>query len=283
MGQPQEKQELYYNKYWSKIEVCTNNDNNNNNGVSLFVRDYLSAMRQSTPSMNRIYPVFKAYVSEKNPDMETLLQDLLYYARLYEVLTKATYPDEAVNSSIERLYYLETTITRPFLLQVMDHNKQGILSVKDLREILSVIENYMFRRNICEVPTNALNIIFLTLNRDVHRYDGTYDNYVEKMKYALVSKRESGRFPDDNDFSTALSEKQVYLMRGHFKNYLFERFENYGTDEIKDVYKRIENGKYTIEHIMPRTLTRAWSEALGDEYEEIHTNWQHRLANLTLT
>ena len=283
MGQPQEKQELYYNKYWSKIEVCTNNDNNNNNGVSLFVRDYLSAMRQSTPSMNRIYPVFKAYVSEKNPDMETLLQDLLYYARLYEVLTKATYPDEAVNSSIERLNYLETTITRPFLLQVMDHNKQGILSVKDLREILSVIENYMFRRNICEVPTNALNIIFLTLNRDVHRYDGTYDNYVEKMKYALVSKRESGRFPDDNDFSTALSEKQVYLMRGHFKNYLFERFENYGTDEIKDVYKRIENGKYTIEHIMPRTLTRAWSEALGDEYEEIHTNWQHRLANLTLT
>ena len=283
MGQPQEKQELYYNKYWSKIEVCTNNDNNNNNGVSLFVRDYLSAMRQSTLSMNRIYPVFKAYVSEKNPDMETLLQDLLYYARLYEVLTKATYPDEAVNSSIERLNYLETTITRPFLLQVMDHNKQGILSVKDLREILSVIENYMFRRNICEVPTNALNIIFLTLNRDVHRYDGTYDNYVEKMKYALVSKRESGRFPDDNDFSTALSEKQVYLMRGHFKNYLFERFENYGTDEIKDVYKRIENGKYTIEHIMPRTLTRAWSEALGDEYEEIHTNWQHRLANLTLT
>lgn len=59
MGQTQENQELLYKKYWSKIEVCTGNDNNNNNGVSLFVRDYLSAMRQSTPSMDKIYPVLR--------------------------------------------------------------------------------------------------------------------------------------------------------------------------------------------------------------------------------
>ncbi|MBQ9707780.1 MAG: DUF262 domain-containing protein, partial [Firmicutes bacterium] len=283
MGQSPENQESYYNKYWSKIEVCTGNDNNNNNGVSLFIRDYLSTMRQSTPSMDKIYPVFKSYVSEKNLDMEELLQDLLYYARLYEILTKSTYADEIVNSSIERLNYLETTVTRPFLLEVMNLNKKGVLSVEDLREIFAVIENFLFRRNICEVPTNALNKIFLTLNREIHRFDGTYDNYVEKMKFALISKKESGRFPDDEEFATALSEKQVYLMRGRYKNYLFERYENFGTDEIKDVFKRIESGKYTIEHIMPQTLTPAWREALGDDYEEIHTDWKHRLANLTLT
>ena len=133
------------------------------------------------------------------------------------------------------------------------------------------------------MPTNALNKIFLTLDREIFRYDGSYDNYVEKMIFALTSKKESGRFPDDQEFANALSEKQVYLMRGHFKNYLFERIENYGTDEVKDVYARIENGKYTIEHIMPRTLTPQWKEALGDEYEEIYATWIHRLANLTLT
>ena len=64
MGQSAENQEAFYKKYWSKIELCTGNNNNNNNGVSLFVRDYLSVKRQATPSMDKIYVVFKAYVNE---------------------------------------------------------------------------------------------------------------------------------------------------------------------------------------------------------------------------
>jgi len=283
MGQKAEDQEAFYKKYWSKIEACTGNDNNNNNGVSLFVRDYLSVMRQATPSMDKIYPVFKSYVGERNITIEELLKELLDYARLYEILTKSQYKDDVVNASIYRLNYLETTVSRPFFLQVLNLNKQGILADDELKTIFLIVENYLFRRNICEVPTNALNKVFLTLNREIHRYDGTYDNYVEKMKYALVSKKESGRFPDDQEFATALSEKQVYLMRGHFKNYLFERFENYGTDEIKDVFTRIESGKYTIEHIMPQTLTPSWKRALGEDCDEIHDTWLHRLANLTLT
>lgn len=283
MGQTQENQELFYKKYWNKIEVCTGNDNKNNNGVSMFVRDYLSVKRQSTPSMDKIYPIFKAYVLEKNMGIEELLQEMLEYAKLYEILTKAKFDDEVVKASIYRLNYLETTVSRPFFLQVLELNKQGILDEENLRNVFLIIENYLFRRNICEVPTNALNKIFLTLNREIHRFDGTYDDYVEKMKYALTSKKESGRFPDDQEFSTALSEKQVYLMRGHYKNYLFERFENYGTEEVKDVYARIENGKYTIEHIMPQTITPAWRKALGDNSNEIHAKWIHRLANLTLT
>ena len=283
MGQSPENQEAFYKKYWSKIEICTGNDNNNNNGVSLFVRDYLSMMRQSTPSMDKIYPVFKAYVSERKISIEDLLKELLDYARLYEKLTKSSFDDEIVNASIRRLNYLETTVSRPFFLQALDLQKQGILKVADLRAIFLIVENYLFRRNICEVPTNALNKIFLTLNREIHRFDGTYDNYVEKLKYALTSKKESGRFPSDEEFRVALSEKQVYLMRGRYKNYLFERYENYGTDEIKDVFERIENGKYTIEHIMPQTLTPSWKRALGENYSEIYNAWLHRLANLTLT
>ncbi|MCR5034490.1 MAG: DUF4268 domain-containing protein [Clostridia bacterium] len=283
MGQTPDNQESFYNKYWSRIEACTGNDNRNNNGVSLFVRDYLSVMRQSTPSMDRIYPVFKAYVNERKIEIEDLLKELLDYARLYGKLIKSNFTDEIIKASVERLNYLETTVSRPFFLQVLDLHKQNILTVQDLRKIFLIIENYLFRRNICEVPTNALNKIFLTLNREIHRFDGTYDQYVEKMKYALISKKESGRFPDDDEFRTALSEKQVYLMRGGYKNYLFERFENYGTEEVKDVFARIESGKYTIEHIMPQTLTPAWRAALGDEYAEIHAVWLHRLANLTLT
>ncbi len=72
-------------------------------------------------------------------------------------------------------------------------------------------------------------------------------------------------------------------MRGKYKAYLFERLENYGTLESKDVYTHLDNGVYTIEHIMPQHLNPEWRDALGPNAEEIHNTWLHRLANLTLT
>ena len=168
-------------------------------------------------------------------------------------------------------------------MEVLRLNQDGKLSSQDVLTVFLTTEDYLFRRNICEVPTNALNKIFLMLNKEILRYDGTTENYVEKFVYALLSKRESGRFPDDEEFSTALAAKQVYLMRGKYKAYLFERLENHGTIETKDVYTHLDNKVYTIEHIMPQHLTPAWTRALGPNSAEIHSTWLHRLANLTLT
>ena len=62
-----------------------------------------------------------------------------------------------------------------------------------------------------------------------------------------------------------------------------ERFENFGIDEDKEIYAHLDDGTYSIEHVMPQHLSPPWVTALGDHYEEIHETWLHRLANLTLT
>lgn len=72
-------------------------------------------------------------------------------------------------------------------------------------------------------------------------------------------------------------------MRGRYKAYLFERFENHDTIETKDVYTHLDNSVYSKEHIMAQHLTPAWIEELGENAVEIHDTWLHRLANLTLT
>lgn len=36
-------------------------------------------------------------------------------------------------------------------------------------------------------------------------------------------------------------------------------------------------------NVMPQHLTPAWIEELGEDYEQIHETWLHRIANLTLT
>ena len=279
MGLPPTEQNHFYDSYWAKIEKCTGND------VSGFVRDYLSIKQQSTPTINNVYRVFKSYAEDLKLPVETLLEDLLRYARFYEklLICKSGLKEKRLDDCLYRMARLEIVVIRPYLMEVLRLNQDGKLSVDDVLRIFLITENYLFRRNICDVPTNALNKVFLTLNREILRFDNTADNYVAKLIYVLLSKRESSRFPDDAEFCTALANKQVYQMRGKYKAYLFERFENYGTIETKDVYTHLDNNVYTIEHIMPQHLTPAWTEALGADYAEIHETWLHRLANLTLT
>ncbi len=279
MGLPAQDQAKYYDKYWAKIEKYTAND------VSGFVRDYLSIKQQYTPAVSNVYRTFKDYAEFVSLPINELLTDLLRYARFFEKLLtcKSGLNEQVLDDCLYRLKRLEIVVTRPFLMEVLKLHQDDKLTDADLLRIFLITENYLFRRNICEVPTNALNKIFLNLNKEIISYDNTADDYVSKFIYALLSKKESGRFPDDEEFGLALSEKQVYKMRGKYKAYLFERFENYGTIETKDVYTHLDNSVYTIEHIMPQHLTPAWNESLGVNAAEIHETWLHRLANLTLT
>ena len=279
MGMSPKDQEHYYDDFWTKIEKATDND------VSGFVRDYLSIKTLVTPTINNVYQAFKRYAEEAELPVENLLSDLLRYARYYEKLLtcKSGLNNKRLDDCIYRLKRLEIVVTRPFFMEVLRLNQDKKLSVDEVLRIFEITENYLFRRNICEVPTNALNKIFLNLNKEIYRYDSTPSNYVDKFIYALLSKRESGRFPDDAEFTEALETKAVYQMRGKYKAYLFERLENFGTIESKDVYTHLDNSVYSIEHIMPQHLTPAWVESLGPNAEEIHATWLHRLANLTLT
>lgn len=279
MGLPAQDQTNYYEKYWVKIEKSTDND------VSGFIRDYLSIKQQVTPTVNTVYRAFKNYAESLSVTVDSLLSDLLRYARYFEKLLtcKSGLNEPKLNDCLYRLKRLEIVVTRPFLMEVLRLYQDEKLTKEDVLKVFLITENYLFRRNICEVPTSALSKIFLNLNKEILRFEHNADNYVSKFIFALLSKKESGRFPDDEEFSKALSEKQVYLMRGKYKAYLFERFENFGTVETKDVYTHLDHNEYTIEHIMPQHLTPAWNESLGQHAAEIHATWVHRLANLTLT
>ena len=277
MGLPPKEQEVYYEKYWNKIEVCTKYD------VSAFIRDYLSVKQQIIPQQKKIYINFKEFVELGKIETESLLVEMLAYAKRYQILLDGKSGSAVLDTCIDRLNRLETTVTRPYFLEVLRLYSENKLTLAQVTEIFLTMENYLFRRTMCDLPTNALNKIFLMLHREIVRYDGTEDNYVEKLKYALLSKKERARFPDDEEFKAAFAERPVYLMNSKNKIYILERFENFGTSEDKDVYRHCDDGTYSIEHIMPQHLTPVWQKELGDDYEQIHELWLHRMANLTLT
>ncbi|MFR8651463.1 MAG: DUF4268 domain-containing protein [Faecalibacillus sp.] len=277
MGLPKQKQDEYYEKYWNCIEKCTKYD------VSSFIRDYLSVKQLVIPSQKKVYINFKKYVEDSSLKIIEILEDLLSYAKRYNILLCGKTSSKELNSCINRLNRLETTVTRPFFLEVLRLYDENQINLNEVAEAFSITESYLFRRTICDLPTNALNKIFLLLNREIMRYDGTDSNYIEKLKFALLSKKDRARFPNDDDFSLMFTEKPIYQMNSKNKIYILERLENFGTLEDKDIYRHYDEGEYSIEHIMPQHLTPAWIKELGDSYEEIHDTWLHRIANLTLT
>ena len=212
-----------------------------------------------------------------------MLSSLLTYAKFYQTLIAGNANSNSLNSCIYRLNRLETTVARPFFLEALRMNSENVISLEQVAQIFRISENYIFRRLICDLPANALNKIFLMLHKEIIRYDGTSEQYFEKFKFAMLSKKERVRFPDDAEFAAAFALKPMYLMNSKNKHYLFERLENFGTLEDKAVWDHIDQGDYSIEHIMPQHLTPAWVESLGDGYAEIHETWLHRIANLTLT
>lgn len=232
---PASVQEEYYERYWHKIEKATNYD------VTFFIRDYLSIKLQSIPVIKKTYQEFKKYIAgnfkdNKKERLKELLEELLAYSKRYEQLITGKSTIKEIEPALTRLLFFGATVTRPFLLEVLrmselvgdihTDNEQSILKNEELVEIVDVVESYIFRRQICDIPTNALNKIFASLHNDIMQIDKTANNYVEKLKYVLINKQSSGIFPDDTMFSEALSNKPIYLMSSKNKQYIMARYEN---------------------------------------------------------
>lgn len=198
---------------------------------------------------------------------------------------EATTGISSVDAILKRLALLEMTVVNPFLFAVLERHNDGNIGEDDMRRVLAAIESYLFRRLVCEVPTNALNKIFATLNNDADRLIDDDADYVDAVIYVLEKKSSTGRFPADEEFEEKVRTRDFYNMRPKNKVYYFNRLENEDSYEIVNVPEMMlakEHG-LSVEHVMPQTLTEVWKKDLGPDHDRIHETWKNRIANLTLT
>lgn len=280
MNLPYQTQKDYYNKYWQKIESHVAH---NQMTVSDFARDYLTIILRRTPRADQVYAEFKNYYLQTGPETEKVLSEMLKYSRYYQIIVTAKHDDPNTTKALKALQRLENKVTYPYLMELLDNVEEQIISVDSLTRVLRLIENFLFRRTICSVPTNALNKLFTILEKDVRRHHQWKSQYEAVFSYVLMNKLSSSRFPRDDEFQQALLTRDIYNMHARSKVYLLEELENFGTKNVVDVSGLIAEHMLTIEHIMPQTLTPAWSKSLEPNAEETHVRWLHTLGNLTLT
>lgn len=262
-------QEMLYNQYWHPMEKLFQSGTRDR--FDEFVRHYLTVKTGSIPRQDATYEGFKQYtldqtVSGKNTRTD-VVQDLYKFAEWFGNLAFGKEPNQQLAERFAELDQL-ATVAHPFLLQLYQYYDEGEISQNEVAQICDILISYIFRRAICQIPTNSLNKTFAALASRLNP-----QNYVESISAHLLSGQRV--FPTDEAFTEALLSIDMYKHKR--KNYLLRKLENNGRKEPISV------NNYSIEHIMPRTLSEEWKTALGDNWEEIHEQWLHTLGNLTLT
>ena len=293
MGQERECQDKLHETYWYPMEQRFGKEYTKR--FHYFIRDYLTLKLRGQDilyavlSVNRlfakpIYESFKRYVdNKKHPEaLEETIAEINHYSEHYVRIALGKEKDSEIRACLEDVYALgnirglRVEIIFPFLLEIYEDYTQERIEKAEMIEVLQLIESCIFRRAICSVDPRPLRLLFAALMMLVDK-----TNFLQSLKVAFSRGSNSYHFPSDLDFKRGFLTKDVYNLdtRHNLCNYLLHKLENH--DQIEPI--GIED--YTIEHIMPQTLSdsEGWKEELGENWENVHKDYLHTIGNLTLT
>ncbi|MBQ2883763.1 MAG: DUF262 domain-containing protein [Alphaproteobacteria bacterium] len=280
-----EEQQSCFKSYWQKIEYATDNQ------PTMFLRDYLTIKQQLQRPVRiaNIYPEWKKYMYGK--DRKAELAEMLDYAQYYRQISKGELSTDKLSKKIHHICNIETDVANVFFIQFLKYASINNLPENEIYKVIDLVENYMARRIVCNMPANALTQVFCALHKDVVKSmdeyiaseSGNTYSYSDILTYHIMRRDGNYQLPRDTQFIESIKTRDAYHMLKPFQIFLFERLENSVHGEYNDVANDMRTKMSTIEHIMPQTLNADWIAMLGTDYELVKEKYLHTFANLTLT
>jgi predicted transport protein len=274
MGLEPNLQSRLYEQYWRPMEVDFGQDAYATH-FDGFMRHYLTLKTGNIPNVREVYEAFKAYARPRiaaQNGVENLLADIRAFARYFCAMALGTEANQDLKEAFHDLRELRVDVAYPFFLELYHDYVTGMLPSADLVAAARLVESYVFRRAICNIPTNSLNKTFATFTKTLKK-----DRYLESIQAYFLRLPSYRRFPTDDEFRRDLQTRDLYNFPR--RSYWLRRLENHGRKELVPV------DEYTIEHILPQNenLSAAWRADLGTDWKKVQQTWLHTLGNLTLT
>jgi predicted transport protein len=241
-----------------------------------FMRHFLTLKTGDIPRLSEVYEAFKEYSVKffaEDGNVRDLVSDIRKYARYFVAMALDGESNPKLKPLFDDLFKsLNYSVAYPFLMEVYSDFEEGIIEEKDFIEVIKLVESYVFRRSICQIPTNSMNKTFAEFTRHIVKSD-----YLSSLKGHFYQLKSYRRFPSDAEFKSVLLYRDVYNYM--HRSYLLRKLENFGKKEFVSV----EN--YTIEHVLPQNpnLGIEWQNELGEAWKSIQERYLHTIGNLTLT
>ena len=274
MGLEPAHQTNLYQDHWRPMEVEFGQEAYGSH-FDRFMRHYLTIKTGEIPNIDQVYESFKTHA--RSPEIaaggvDALVADIHTLAGYYCRMVLGQEPNKRLADAFQDLREFKVDVAYPFLLELYQDFKAEILALNDFIQAVRLVKSYVFRRAICNIPTNSLNKTFATMGRALNK-----DRYLESIKAHLINLPSYRRFPNDDEFKRELKVRDLYNFPR--RSYWLRRMENHGRKE------RVPVAEYTIEHILPQNedLSADWRAALGSDWQRIQKTWLNTLGNLTLT
>lgn len=263
--EPSEQEEMY-KSYWLPMQT------NLGGSLTEFIRHFLMGVNLNVKK-NDVYVKLKQQADKTN--VIEYLKDLAVFATYYD---KLLHPEKEANTKIryylKRIQQFEARTAFPFLLYIYRDYDVKKYSLDQFIEILSIIDNFIVRRYVCNIESKPLNKMFGSLYNQLKPYRES--DSIKELKAFLQVRG----YPKDNEVLHELKNSPLYGSgdkREKCKFILSVLEETYGHKEKVDLTQA------TLEHIMPQTLTQSWENELGSNFEDVHEKYLHVIGNLTLT
>ncbi|MGO2353925.1 MAG: GmrSD restriction endonuclease domain-containing protein [Marinomonas foliarum] len=237
-----------------------------------FIRDYLTVKTGKPPRIGDVYKEFKHYTQSSNNRLSEIVADVHQYSKFYIAFAKETEEKPKLLEAFKDINAYTVEVAYPLILELYHDYHFGILTESEFESCVRLIESYVFRRFVCDIPTNSLNKTFAGFSKGLRK-----EKYLESFKAEWLKLAGYRRYPADEEFKRCLALKDMYNVRS--RAYWLRRLENNGRKE------RVIVEDYTIEHVMPQqeNLSEQWQTELGDDWKSVHETYLHTIGNLTLT
>lgn len=271
-----EQKELH-GRYWRPIEINLQFDEEANL-LEPFIRDYLLHKKGKSVGQGprRIYKEFQERFQESECSEAEFLKDMRTHSDSY---ASFIFPGKIQNAELSRAFEDWRGFAResstPLMMSLYACFRDRCFNEKEFCQIIRLIESFSFRRWVCNQPHNARNAVFMDLIQKINGREEFKDGYFAGLVKYFRAQEGRRCFPVDEDFENSLPGIDIY---GTSCRYVLGKLENHGREERSELDSNI-----TIEHIMPQTLTSEWEKMLGENHEEVHLRFLHKLGNLTLT
>jgi uncharacterized protein with ParB-like and HNH nuclease domain len=255
--------ESVYKKYWSNFDDEFWRKEVQQGRLSrprsdLFMQHFLASRQAQDIPIKHLYVEYRYWLERQKP-FANVTEELAALARQRDQFRRMLDPetDDVVFGLCSFLEAFDIRTAYPLMLAMFE---KGI-SDADWIAVSGILESYLLRRSVCNLPTKNYNKNFLLLTRVV--LSGPFD--IEAFTVALGRlSGESGMWPQNEMFREAWLNKPLYqtLTNPRLCHILGRINQSYMSNKAERLHM---NGPLTIEHIMPRAWIKNWPLPSGSK------------------
>lgn len=280
--------DAFYAAHWRQMEADLSDKD---------LEDYLVAWSISQGYSGGRDSLFQYFHRDLLPH-ESSIDEILNYgraltatARLFRWIrqpTDSTLPVDVQGTMVD-LRNWTTLPAEGLILWLLRKHEESILASAELRDALEIVLSFMARRQLAGYEPNLHKSIFVAATRRLSAAEGlSGSDIVEYLRFLLSKGDDVRTWPTNETVVANARTSQIYsAARSNWTFSILERINRQFFTAQQHAPQALDRSRFSVEHVMPQTLTEEWMADLAEwgveNPTQLHQSRLHSLGNLTLT